>query len=71
MYVTIPVMNKAELENKKAIAEQKFNELQKQERDIQDELLRLQGDYRAYNDLIAELETKPKKVSKDGSNSTK
>lgn len=37
------------------IAEKRFNELRQQKADIDTEMIKLQGEYRAYDSLIAQL----------------
>ncbi len=52
-------MNKVDIEAKQAVLQSKFDELQKQRTDINEELLRLQGEYRALSSLLSELEETP------------
>lgn len=47
-------MNNEDIEAKQAVLQSRFDELQKQRNDINDELLRLQGEYRALSSLIVE-----------------
>lgn len=54
-------MNKAELLKKQEAATNRFDKLQKQEKEIQEELLRLQGDYRTYGQMIEEIEANEEK----------
>ena len=48
-------MNKESLLEKRAAVEQQFNELQQQQIKTNEELIRLQGEYRALTTLIDEL----------------
>lgn len=56
-------MNKEDLTKKIVALEEKFNQLQKQREDINSELLRLQGEYRALSLIIEGLD-EPKKGKK-------
>lgn len=56
-------MNEESLIEKRSLIETRFNELAAQKTEIEGELLRLQGEYRAINELIDKL---PKKELKNG-----
>jgi peptidoglycan hydrolase CwlO-like protein len=52
-------MDKAVLEAKRTDVESRFNSLTQQKNDLDAELVRLQGEHRVYDDLIASLDVTP------------
>lgn len=54
-------MNTDSLKDKRAQVETKFNELAEQKRQLEEEMLKLQGEYRSLSALIEE---EPKKETK-------
>ena len=54
-------MNKESLLEKRATVETKFSELQQEQTKINEELIRLQGEYRTLTTLIDELPIKKEK----------
>lgn len=59
-------MKKQDIEAKQAVLQSRFDELQKQRKDIDEELLRLQGEYRALSSLISELDEEKPNVKVKG-----
>ena len=55
------IMNKESLLEKRATVETKFSELQQEQTKINEELIRLQGEYRTLTTLIDELPIKKEK----------
>lgn len=49
------IMDINSLSQKRAAAETKFNELAEQKKQIEEELLKLQGEYRSLSSIISEL----------------
>jgi hypothetical protein len=56
-------MNTESLKQKRSVAEAKFNELVEQKKQIDEELLKLQGEYRSLTSLIEESEPKPEEAN--------
>lgn len=59
-------MKKDDIEAKQKVLESRFNELQKQRNDIDEELFRLQGEHRGLASLLLELNEETPNVKVKG-----
>ena len=56
-------MNLESLTQKRSAVETRFNELVEQKKQIEEELLKLQGEYRALSNLIEGVEPQPEEAN--------